>query len=74
MKLTDELVAALNERAAMLEVTRSRVLRTAIEEHLKAAHDAEIDATIIEGYARIPPRPDRWAEASARRSIRAEPW
>jgi hypothetical protein len=34
-----------------------------------------VDAAIVEGYRRLPP-PDQdpWAEAAARRSIRAEPW
>jgi hypothetical protein len=54
----------------------SERLQVAIDRLLaeEAAH--EIDNAIVEGYARIPPVPqeDAWAEASARRSIREEPW
>jgi metal-responsive CopG/Arc/MetJ family transcriptional regulator len=74
VQLTDELVTALDDRAERLKVSRSQVIRTAIEEYLRADREAEIDAAIVEGYTRIPPEPDPWAEASARRSIRAEPW
>jgi metal-responsive CopG/Arc/MetJ family transcriptional regulator len=74
VQLTDELVTALDDRAARLKVSRSQLIRTAIEEYLRADREAEIDAAIVEGYTRMPPEPDRWAEASARRSIRTEPW
>ena len=74
VQLTDELVAALDDRAAKLKVSRSQVVRDAIEQYLGADREAQIDAAIVEGYTRIPPEPDPWVEASARESIRREPW
>lgn len=74
VQLTDDLVDALDDRAARLKVSRSRVIRAAVEQYLGSDREAEIDAAIVDGYTRIPAQPDAWAEASARRSIRAEPW
>jgi metal-responsive CopG/Arc/MetJ family transcriptional regulator len=75
VQLTDELVAALDERAARRGVSRSRVIREALDAYLKSDRDAEIDAAIIEGYTQVPPpNRDPWAEAAGRRSIEAEPW
>ena len=75
VQLTDELVALLDERAAKTGRSRSEVIRAAIERELAAEREAAIDAAIVEGYRRIPPSEhDPWAEASAKRSIAAEPW
>jgi len=75
VQLSDELVAALDERAARHGVSRSHLIREAIEAYLETGRDAEIDAAIVKGYTRIPPpRHDPWAEAAAIRSIRDEPW
>ncbi len=75
VQLSDALVAALDERAARRGVSRSELIRTAIEAYIATDQDAAIDAAIIDGYTRIPPpEHDPWAEAAARRSISAEPW
>ena len=75
VQLNDELLAALDERAARRGVSRSRLIRTAIETYIASDEDAAIDAAIVEGYTRIPPpEHDPWAEAAAIESIRAEPW
>ena len=75
VQLTDDLIARLDERAACAAVSRSELIRRAIEEHLAAGEAAAIDAAIVEGYRRIPPpESDPWAEAAAIESIRAEPW
>lgn len=75
VQLTDDLLAALDERAARRGVSRSHVIREALEVYLKSDRDAQIDAAIIEGYTRIPPSEhDPWAEAAGRRSIEADPW
>jgi metal-responsive CopG/Arc/MetJ family transcriptional regulator len=74
VQLSDSLVAALDERAALRGVSRSRLIREAVERYLAAGRSAEIDAAIVDGYTRVPPEPDPWAEAEARESIRAEPW
>jgi metal-responsive CopG/Arc/MetJ family transcriptional regulator len=75
VQLNDELLAALDERAARRGVSRSQLIRKAIETYIATDEDAAIDRAIVEGYTRIPPpEHDRWAEAAARRSITEEPW
>jgi metal-responsive CopG/Arc/MetJ family transcriptional regulator len=75
VQLSDELIALLDERAAKNGLSRSEIIRRAIERELADDIEADIDRRIIEGYTRIPPAEfDAWAEASARRSIAAEPW
>jgi predicted transcriptional regulator len=75
VQLSDELLALLDERAARTGRSRSDLIRGAIERDLAAERAAAIDKAIIDGYARKPPpEHDPWAEASARRSVAAEPW
>lgn len=75
VQLTDELVALLDERAAREGVSRSRVVRDAVERHLADERRAEIDRAIVEGYTRIPqPEHDPWADAALDDSLRNEPW
>lgn len=75
VQLSDELLAALDERAGRAGVSRSQLIREAIHAYLKAGRAAEIDAAIVAGYTRIPPpEHDPWAEAAAIESLRAEPW
>ena len=75
VQLTDELLALLDERAAREGVSRSELIRRAIEGFLRDERRAAIDAAIVEAYTRMPqPEHDPWAEAAARRSIAEEPW
>ena len=75
VQLSDELVTALDERAARQGTSRSHLIRSAIEEYIAADERAEIDRAIVEGYTRIPPGElDAWAEAATIESIRDEPW
>lgn len=75
VQLTDELVALLDERASRDGVSRSQLIRTAIESFLADDRRRAIDEAIVEGYRRIPPGElDALAEESARRSVAAEPW
>lgn len=75
VQLTDELVSALDERAARRGVSRSELIREAIDAYLRSDRDAAIDAAIVEGYTRIPPpKDDPWAEAALRESLRDLPW
>ncbi len=75
VQLSDALLAALDERAVRHSVSRSQLIRTAIEQYIATDEDSEIDRAIVEGYTRIPPpEHDPWAEAAALRSIAAEPW
>ncbi len=74
VQLSEDLLAALDERAARRGVSRSRLIREAVQEYVAKDRAAEIDAAIVDGYTRIPPEPDPWAEAEARASLEAEPW
>jgi metal-responsive CopG/Arc/MetJ family transcriptional regulator len=75
VQLTDELLARLDERAGQERISRSELIRKAIEEHLATGEAAAIDRAIVEGYTRIPqPESDPWADASAVESIQDEPW
>ena len=75
VQLNDELLALLDERVAKTGRSRSDIIRAAIERELAADREAAIDAAIVDGYTRIPqPEQDPWAQASARRSVAAEPW
>ena len=74
VQLSDELVAALDERAAHRGTSRSELIRAAIEQYLAGDRDAAIDAAIVAGYTRIPAEEDPWALAAAIESIRAEAW
>jgi predicted DNA-binding protein len=74
VQLTDELLAALDQRAVATGRSRSDLIREAIEHYLRDAAADEVDRRIVEGYRRIPQESDPWAEALARGSIAAEPW
>lgn len=75
VQLSDELIALLDERAAKTGLSRSEIIRRAIEREMADDIEAEIDREIVEGYTRIPQAEhDPWAEASARRMIADEPW
>jgi metal-responsive CopG/Arc/MetJ family transcriptional regulator len=74
VQLTAPLLAALDERAAHLGVSRSRLIRDAVEAYLAADRAAAIDEAIVAGYTRVPPERAPWADAEAIASIRAEPW
>lgn len=75
VQLTDELIALLDERAEREGVSRSRLIRDAIERFLAEDRRRAIDDAIVEGYRRIPPGElDALAEVAGRRSIAAEPW
>ncbi len=66
VQLTDELVELLDRRATHDGVSRSQVIRTAIEAYLGEDRQREIDRQIIEGYRRIPPdTPDEWGDVGA---------
>ncbi len=72
LQLSDELIAALDRGAAQLGVSRSALIRRAVETYLTDAIDAEIDGSIQEGYRAHPPE-DIWGEVPVRAMV-AEPW
>jgi len=63
VQLTDELLTKLDTEAAERGMSRSAVIREAIETHIvEREHDA-IGEAIAEGYRRIPPgTPDEWGD------------
>ncbi len=54
VQLTDELLELLDRRAAIAHVSRSQLIREAIEAYLAADREAEIDRQIRQGYTRLP--------------------
>lgn len=76
VQLSDTLLAVLDQRAAQRGISRSQLIREAIEAHLSRDLEAEVSRQIVEGYTRIPDdrELDGWAEASAREMIAEEPW
>ncbi len=71
VQLTDELLAALDQRAASSGRSRSELIREAIQRYLG---EDDADRAIVEAYRRVPQEADPWAQALARDSIAAEPW
>lgn len=66
VQLTDELIRALDDEAGRRGMSRSAVIREAVEEHLAADRDAAIGRAIVEGYRRVPPAtPDGWADLAS---------
>ncbi|HVF13532.1 MAG TPA: CopG family transcriptional regulator [Acidimicrobiales bacterium] len=54
VQLNELLLAALDQRAAQRGVSRSQIVREAIEAHLAGDFEDEIDRRIVAGYERIP--------------------
>lgn len=54
VQLNDELIALLDRRAAREGMSRSQMIREAIEAFLADDREREIDRQIIEGYTRMP--------------------
>jgi hypothetical protein len=63
VQLTEDLVALLDREAARRGVSRSALIRTALEEFLRNDQEAAISQRIVDGYVRIPPEtPDEWGD------------
>jgi predicted transcriptional regulator len=69
VQLNEELLALLDERAARAGVSRSQLIREAIEAFLAADRAAAIDRAIVEGYRRMPQGGeydvDEWGDLAA---------
>ncbi len=75
VQLTDELLALLDERAQRDGVSRSELIRRAVDRYLAEEAEAAIDRALVEGYTRHPaPEPDPLAIQLAVASIEEEPW
>ena len=63
VQLTEDQVVALDHRAQRDGVSRSQLIRRAVDALLAGDEEARIDAAIIEGYRRIPAgTPDEWGD------------
>ena len=62
VQLTDELVKLLDDRAARLGQSRSKVIRDLLEQSLAAR--AQTDRALVEGY-RTRPQADAWGDLDA---------
>lgn len=62
--------------AAGVYESRAAVIVEALERLVAELEREEVDRAIVEGYTRLPQTVEerRWADASALRSIREEPW
>lgn len=54
VQLTDRLLDLLDRRASRQGVSRSQVIREAVEAYLSGDVEADIDRQIVEGYTRLP--------------------
>jgi predicted transcriptional regulator len=73
VQLSDELIERLDREARQRGISRSRLIREAVEEHLSASTHDEIDRQIVESYTRLP-QEDLWGDEPAIAMIEAEPW
>lgn len=65
VQLSDVLLAALDQRAAQRGVSRSQIVREAVEAYVSSDLDAELSRSIIEGYERRPRTVDEWGDLDA---------
>lgn len=74
VQLSDRLLRLLDTTAAKRGVSRSQVIRDAVEAYLHDEAEAEIDRRMVEGYARVPqrdPEVDEWGDLTAVREYAA---
>lgn len=69
VQLSDELVSVLDRQAQRRGVSRSQLIREAVEHYTH--DDAEIDRELVEAYTRIPQEPDPMAEFFWEETMRA---
>jgi len=75
VQLDEGLVALLDQRASKSGISRSALIRQAIEAYLAEDLEASIDESIVAGYTRIPAEePTAEVIALATANIEAEPW
>jgi predicted transcriptional regulator len=75
IRLSDDRLAALEERAAASGRSRSELVREAVDSFLATGEPGAVDAAILAGYARIPASAqDEWALAGTLALLGGEPW
>lgn len=63
VQLNDRLLRLLDRHAARKGISRSALIRTALEEFLRKDQESVVGREIVEGYKRIPPvTPDEWGD------------
>lgn len=63
VQLSDDLLDVLDTTAAQRGVSRSALIREALEAYLHDEREAAISRRIVDGYRRIPPgTPDEWGD------------
>ncbi len=63
VQLNDRLLRLLDRHAARKGISRSALIRSALEDFLRADKEAMVGDEIVEGYKRIPPAsPDEWGD------------
>jgi hypothetical protein len=66
VQLTDELIGLLDEEAARRGVSRSALIREALDRYLAESREQVATRSIVEGYTRMPPTtPDEWGDLGA---------
>lgn len=66
VQLNDELVGLLDEEAARRDLSRSAIIREAVETYLAERREVVLVRSIIEGYRRVPQtEADGWVEMAA---------
>lgn len=78
VQLNSELLRLLDERAAREGVSRSRLIRDALEAYLEDERQADIGRRMVEGYTKMPQDTDddlsRFVEANTREAWRDLDW
>lgn len=54
VQLNEQLLELLDRRAARAGVSRSQIIREAVEAFLASDREAELDRQIVDGYRRMP--------------------
>lgn len=66
VQLREDLLDLLDGEAAQRGISRSALIREAIEEHLAASRRTELGRRIVAGYQRLPQaEPDEWGDLGA---------
>lgn len=72
VQLSDELLADLDQVAAERGISRSALIRDALESSLAAWRLDEIGNAIVDGYRRVPPgEPDEWGSLDSQAGVAA---
>lgn len=84
VQLSDELVDLLDRQARRRRISRSELIREALEQHTRDERRAEIDRQIVEAYTRMPQEDDPFSDLLTEENMRAldeeeraaghEPW